>query len=313
MDRPPALPWIQIAKLMALSLPALLVVIPTDLPPPSGILGFTTGFMACLYGSNRWALAAVTTAIAAALLSSLSMALSPVAAMYGVGLLLCLLAAGSWRQGGRPAMVFAAIGWVFLLLSPQADLTGEIVLALVFGLSGVWGIFAARHLGVSGLMVPKADGRAPPSLATFVAVSGGFLVTLALTQWFEISRPYWIPFIYLHVVATTGLSRKSPIMWRMAGVVIGAAGAFALIHLGGPTVLYTLAATGAFALALRLLMMRPLVSRALTTAAIILIVYATDQSAVSARLLAEGSAVFVLLIVAAILGFVAPRASTDRP
>lgn len=311
MDRSPPLPWTNIAKLIALSLPAVVIVVPTDLPPPSGIIGFMTGFLACLYGSYRWAFAAIAIAIAAAFLSMISAALSPFGATYGVAILLCLIAAGSWRRGGRPAMIFAAFGWVFLLFSPQADIFSQILLTLVFGLSGVWGIFAARQLAVSGVMAPKAEGQMAPSLVSVFVVSGGFLVTLALTEWFTISRPYWVPFIYLHVVATTGLLRKSPILRRMAGVLIGAAVAFALIAAGGPFILHILAAVGAFALSLRLLTTRPLISRALTTTAIVLIVFATDESALSSRLLAEVSAVIILLIVAAVLGFVTPRAPSS--
>lgn len=311
MTQPGRLPWRQIAKLAVLSVPATLIVVPFDVPQPTGLVGFMTGFLASLYGRYLWAFGALAVAIVAASLSFAGLSFSPVGAVYGVALLLCVLVALAMRHGGRAAMVFAAFGWVFLLFSSPSDVTNLGVLLGLFGLSGVWGIIATRQLRIAGMMAPAPDAHRSPYLTGALATGAGFLVTIALADSLPISRPYWIPFVYLQVVATTDLSRTHIILRRMFGALIGAAGAFALMAIGVPVIVQMLVALMAFAFALRHLMSLPMLSRALTTMSVILIVLATDDSALSARLLAEVSAAAILLVVALILGLRKPPAKTE--
>ncbi|MEM1286703.1 MAG: hypothetical protein AAGH43_15060, partial [Pseudomonadota bacterium] len=83
MTQPGRLPWRQIAKLAVLSVPATLIVVPFDVPQPTGLVGFMTGFLASLYGRSLWAFGALAVAMVAASLSFAGLSFSPVGAVYG--------------------------------------------------------------------------------------------------------------------------------------------------------------------------------------------------------------------------------------
>lgn len=260
-----------------------------------------TGLLACLFGGHRWALAALVTAVTAAAVSFASMPITPLGSVYFVAILLCLGAALTKQRGGYPAMVYAPFGWTFLLLCMPPDEASLGAIFILYGIGGIWGVFVAWHLGVANLMARPTVMLNAPSFVGVTTITTGFLVTLALADLVEISRPYWIPFVYLQVVATTNLTQTGTIFRRMTGVFLGTCGAFALTLTGSHIALQGLISLAAFAIALRLMRSHPLTSRSLTTAAIILVVFASDDSAVSARLLAELSAAGVLLIVAVVM------------
>ncbi|MEM7074886.1 MAG: FUSC family protein [Pseudomonadota bacterium] len=307
MSSKPFIPWIRIAYLGALSVLPALIVVPLGVEQPTGLIGFTAGFLACLYAGWRWALIAIATAVAAHLLSTAAMHADIPGGLYGVGSVLALATILATPKGGLSALAFAAFGWVFLVFSTTSDQDRHILTLLAFAASGGWGVVAARWLSVGGMMAPGVRDRRMPSLWLAVVTSLGFLATLYLAESLTLSRPYWVPFVYLSIIATTGLTQARAILRRMIGASLGALLVFGLAGLNLPfEVEIALAMTG-FAMSLRITIAYPVISRALLTASIVLMLFASEPGALGSRLLAEFAATGMLLVIAGGISLVAHR------
>ena len=61
----PFVPWKQIAQLMALGTPVLLLSVLLNLPHAVGMIGFAAGLLAAVFGDKKWGLISVAlTAVA---------------------------------------------------------------------------------------------------------------------------------------------------------------------------------------------------------------------------------------------------------
>lgn len=299
------MPWSKIAGLLALSVPPVVLAASLALPPASAIVGFLTGFLASVMGGPGWALAAVILAVLAYIAT---MAIP--SASYGIAVLLILASALAAPRGGRRALTYAALGWVFLDMA--ADQNGELSGIVLFPIAGVWAIAAARWLDVSGLASPDAAARRTIGALPVVITTIGFLASLIVAETLPLERPYWVPFVFLQIIAVVDSDMPRRAMERMAGAILGVSAVVFLSTLNLPQALeLSLAALGLVA-GLRTLTTYPLASKTLITSAIILFLSARGEDEAGARLLAELAGVGVLLAVAGLAAIVEPAGRKDR-
>ncbi|MEM0949441.1 MAG: FUSC family protein [Pseudomonadota bacterium] len=297
---PPFVPWGKIAALAALSAPPVLLAYALGMPHAAAVIGFATGFLATLAGGVTWAGAAT---LAAALAYGLAILL-PGEGYYITGLALCALSLGSVRFGGGRAMTYSAVGWVFLTLYDFGSSPDHWALG-VFVIAALWAIPSAWWLGVSGLTAPK-----PPFVSVraqiAVVITAGFMATLMLADLIDMPRPYWVPFVFLHVVAATGLGATLPALRRLLGAVLGVTAIAVFLPDGTPAAVMLILAAVALTIALRVLPAFPVVARALTTAGILLVLLPTEDRIADARLLAEILGTLVLCITTVLVWILSP-------
>jgi hypothetical protein len=224
------LPWALVFNLIAVG---SILLVPTVLfVGPDGIaamIGLISGLAGGLMGRALMPqLAALTLVVATALLL-----LSP--GLVGVWLIggALVVAAGieSCTTGGR-AFVLALYGWLSILLIPSMPPTETALPLLALGL--VWGLAAARLLGLTGFAAPPPAQKAF-GVAMAVFLFAGLLVASFVMQWRDAPLGYWMILLFIfRAVAPQGETVRSALKYGLgAAAGCGVAVLLTPVHLGG--------------------------------------------------------------------------------
>lgn len=299
---PSGLPWKIIAILAAAALPLMGLALLTGASPAQPLIGFISGLLACLAVNRRWAFAAPVISVLA-YLAMLLLPLPAPAAICAMALILSGLMVAGVRIGAAQALGQATFGWVYLSLVP--GMTPDPWLMTLFVLGGVAGTGTAIALGVESFRRTAVPGTSGAGVGVFLALGAGFVFSIAAALALDLPQGYWIPFVFLQVAMAADTRHPAIALQRISGAVLGIALAGLIadtVSLSGLRLLVVAAAT---AWGLRVLPVRPVLSRALMTGAVVvLLAQPGDHSAAEHRLLAEvlgvlsvllGSALYVVL------------------
>lgn len=301
---PPRIGW-KLAALLAailISAVAAAVILGSAGIAPAALGGVVAGLLGAMTGTAQRALAAVATAL---VLGVVWLLLPTVPAIgIAVPVLAALAAREEALQGGR-SFVFALFGWVVLTgsLGPGTGPEAAAAHLATFALAGLWGIGAARMLGIAGIAPERPAGRAG-GLALFAFLTAGVLISYAIIHLAADPHSTWIAQMFVMRGLAPPAARLAG-LWRFGiGTIAGALIAGIIVALDPPALLRIALAGAAFVLGLKtILLPRPLASAAIATGAILV----SASTIGTAVFRVEAAAIVAILTVALSLGVEAIR------
>jgi Fusaric acid resistance protein-like len=304
-NNPPLVPWLMIAGVVVSAILAPLVATSFGIQPAFALVGFMTGAMACIFGDRKWAVIAILIAVIGFGVlvpgNSLSLCL--------IGLELTILVTLSAPLGKSRAMANAAFGWVFLaFFTPETTQAADIA---VFAASGIWGAIAAVLLRLEGIQGGDPEPISAHLLIAFLGLSAGFLTTILFAQKLGDDHAYWVPFVFIQLAVSAGGRTFLKAFERVGGAILGVFAVTLFAEFFTEYRIDVALALVCLVFGLRRLAANAILSRALMTAAVLLLLD-PSRTPVESRLKAELIGAAILLASSALVAALSRKSRPTR-